>query len=161
MNTILIKPLAESQIDAVTALFDAQLREHGITVNADGLRATARMVMADPRYGFMLVASADDGRVVGVAYASTILSLEHGGVSGWLEELYVPPECRGAGIGTRLLDEVITQARKLGWRAIDLEVDGAHQRVIPFYLRHHFRAHSRMRFYRPLGDDLPATGGLA
>jgi GNAT superfamily N-acetyltransferase len=156
MNAISIKPLAESQIGAVTALFDAQLREHGIMVSADGLRRTARMVMADPRYGFMLVAGADDGRVVGVAYASTILRLEHGGVSGWLEELYVLPEYRGTGIGSRLLGEVIVQARKLGWRALDLEVDDVHQRVIPFYVRHHFRAHSRARFYRPLGDDLPA-----
>ena len=156
MNTILVTPLAESQIDAVAALFDAQLREHGITVNPDGLRTTARMVVADPRYGFMLVASADGGRVVGVAYASTILSLEHGGVGGWLEELYVLPECRGTGIGSRLLDEVITHAKKLGWRALDLEVDAAHQRVIPLYLRHQFQPHSRTRFYRPLRDDQPA-----
>jgi GNAT superfamily N-acetyltransferase len=98
------------------------------------------------------VATDDEGRAVGVAYASTILTLEHG-VSGWLEELYVLPEWRGKGLGSRLLDAVITHAERLGWRALDLEVDANHQRVIPLYTRHHFQPRSRTRFYRALRDE--------
>jgi maltose/maltodextrin transport system permease protein len=56
----------------------------------------------------MLVAKAPDGGSIGVAYASSLLSLEHGGVSGWLEELYVLPQWRGLGIGSRLIAEVVT-----------------------------------------------------
>src|SRR5882672_7465925 len=97
MNPPSISLVDERQIDEVVGLFDVQLREHGITISADDLRAVARTVVADPRCGFMLVANAAAGRAVGVAYASTILTLEHGGVSGWLEELYVLPEWRGKG----------------------------------------------------------------
>jgi GNAT superfamily N-acetyltransferase len=82
------------------------------------------------------VASAVDGNPVGVAYASCLLSLEHGGFSGWLEELYVLPEWRGRGIGSCLIAEVITRAKELGWRAIDLEVDVGHQRAISLYTRY-------------------------
>jgi GNAT superfamily N-acetyltransferase len=73
----------------------------------------------------MLVANAPDGGSIGVAYASSLLSLEHGGVSGWLEELYVLPQWRGRGIGSRLVAEVIAHARELGWRALDLEVEAS------------------------------------
>jgi ribosomal protein S18 acetylase RimI-like enzyme len=152
MNPPSISLLDARQIEAVIGLFDVQLREHGITTSSDDLRAVARTVVTDPRYGFMLVATAADVCAVGVAYASTILTLEHGGVSGWLEELYVLPEWRDKGIGSRLLDAVIAHAEKLGWRALDLEVDANHQRVISLYTRHRFQSRSRRRFYRTLGD---------
>jgi GNAT superfamily N-acetyltransferase len=47
--------------------------------------------------------------------AWVVPSLEHGGVSGWLEELYVLPQWRGRGIGSRLVGEVIAHARELGY----------------------------------------------
>ena len=104
-------------LDAVIGLFEAQLREHKITTSRDDLRAVTRTVIADRRHGFILVARAPDGSPIGVAYASSLLSLEHGGVSGWIEELYVSPQWRGRGIGSRLLAEVVARAKESGWRA--------------------------------------------
>jgi len=137
-------------LDAVIGLFEAQLQEHGITTSSDDLRKVAQTIIADRRYGFMLVARAPDGNPIGVAYASSLLSLEHGGVSGWVEELYVLPDWRGRGIGSRLIAEVIARARELGWRALDLEVDASHKRAISLYTRHQFQPHARSRFYRVL-----------
>jgi ribosomal protein S18 acetylase RimI-like enzyme len=91
-----------------------------------------------------------DGSPIGVAYASSLLSLEHGGVSGWIEELYVSPQWGGQGIGSRLIEEVVSLAKEAGWRALDLEVDATHQRVKALYARHQFRSLPRSRFYRAL-----------
>ena len=137
-------------LDAVVGLFEAQLQEHGITTSRDDLRMVAQTVVADRRYGFMLVANGPDGSPIGVAYASSLLSLEHGGLSGWIEELYVLPPWRGRGIGSRLIAEVVARAKESGWRALDLEVEASHQRAISLYTRHQFRPHSRSRFYRIL-----------
>ena len=137
-------------LDAVVGLFEAQLQEHGITVSRNDLRMVAQTIVADRRYGFMLLASAPEGNPIGAAYASSLLSLEHGGVSGWVEELYVLPHWRGRGIGSRLIAEVVARARELGWRALDLEVDANHQRAISLYARHQFKPHSRSRYYRVL-----------
>lgn len=143
--------LADTEtLEAVIGLFEEQLREHEITTSRDELRALAQIVISDRRHGFMLVASAPDGSPVGVAYASSLLSLEHGGVSGWLEELYVLPQWRGRGIGSRLIAEVVARAKESGWRALDLEVERSHQRAILLYTRHQFQPHSRSRFYRIL-----------
>jgi ribosomal protein S18 acetylase RimI-like enzyme len=138
------------KLDAVVALFEAQLQEHEIVTSADELRSAVQTVVAESRYGFMLTASGSDGEPVGAAYASCLLSLEHGGISGWLEELYVLPQWRGMGIGSRLVEEVVARARELGWRAIDLEVESTHQRAISLYTRHQFRPLRRSRFVRLL-----------
>ena len=137
-------------LDAVIGLLEAQLREHEITTSRDDLRAVAQNVIADRRHGFMLVARAPDGGPIGAAYASSLLSLEHGGASGWIEELYVLPQWRGRGIGSRLIVEVVARAKESGWRALDLEVEASHQRAISLYTRHQFQPHSRSRFYRIL-----------
>jgi GNAT superfamily N-acetyltransferase len=138
------------ELPMVIDLFEAQLREHDITRSRDDLFAVAQTVIANPRYGFMLVARAPDGGPIGVAYASSLLSMEHGGVSGWLEELYVLPEWRGRGIGSRLIAEAIARAKEIGWRALDLEVEASHERAISLYARHEFLPHFRSRFYRIL-----------
>ncbi|HZC36511.1 MAG TPA: GNAT family N-acetyltransferase [Chthoniobacterales bacterium] len=137
-------------LDMVIDLFEAQLREHDIIRSRDDLFAVARTVITDGRYGFMLVARASDGSPIGVAYVSCLLSMEHGGVSGWLEELYVLPDWRGRGIGSRLIAEVAACAKAMGWRALDLEVEASHERAVSLYARHEFLPHCRTRLYRIL-----------
>jgi GNAT superfamily N-acetyltransferase len=148
MNLI-IAPATLDQIPAVAALFEAQLREHSIDSPADGLVPLLRLLDEEPQHGFILCATCD-GAEVGVAYAACILSLEHSGRSGWLEELYVLPEWRGRGVGSRLLDAIIAGAKERQWVALDLEVDSGHQRVIPLYVRRGFQPIARNRFARRL-----------
>ena len=135
----------------MAALFEAQLREHGIDSTVEGLVAVLRAVGEQPQHGFILSATCD-GVLVGVAYAACILSLEHSGWAGWLEELYVLPEWRGRGAGSQLLDAVIAGAKERGWIALDLEVDTRHQRVISLYARRDFQPVARSRFVRRLRD---------
>ena len=150
MELIDINLADEQQVDSVVALFEAQLLEHEIDTAADDLRKAIQKVVLEPTSGFILVATEDGGSPIGVAYAASLLSLEHGGISGWLEELFVLPERRDKGIGSRLIAEVLVQARKRGWRALDLEVDITHERAAALYLRHQFRPLSRSRFYQML-----------
>jgi GNAT superfamily N-acetyltransferase len=148
-----VRLLEARQIDSAVALFNAQLKEHGITTPADDLRSAVENVVADPRYGFVVLASTIEAGPIGIAYASCLLSLEHGGISGWLEELYVLPQWRGCGIGSHLVAEVIRHAKKLGWRAIDLEVIAGHERAISLYLRHKFQLLSRTRLFRTIYSE--------
>ena len=150
MHDVQIHCVNHRCLDDAAVLFEAQLREHQMAPPTDALQEAIRSVIDNPSYGFVLLGTAPDGAAVGVAYASSLLSFEHGGVSGWLEELYVTPAWRGRGIGSRLLQEVVKMARELGWRALDLEVDVAHERAIPLYLRHGFHPHARSRFFLEL-----------
>lgn len=102
-------------------------------------------ILADERYGFLLVAKVRD-ETVAVGYVSTILSIEHGARVGWLEELYVWPEYREAGIGGALLNSAIRLAQKRSLSALDLEVDVEHRRAESLYRRFGFRRLPRSRW---------------
>jgi len=153
MKQPIIAPATLDQIPSMAALFEAQLREHEIDSPADGLIPALHVLSEQPQHGFILCATYND-TVVGVAYAACILSLEHSGWSGWLEELYVLPEWRGRGLGSQLLDAVISSAKERRWIALDLEVDSAHQRVVSLYARRDFTPLLRNRYVRRLREDL-------
>jgi GNAT superfamily N-acetyltransferase len=150
------KPVVEirlaqpADLDAVVYLLGQQLREHRIDTGAAQIRSVIERILADTRLGFVLVATGRDGKPVGVAFGTSILGVEHGGISGWIEELYVLPEFRDKGIGSRMIGEFIRVATELGWRAIDIEVDAGHERVESLYGRNDFQPVPRKRFCRKL-----------
>ncbi|MBO0695258.1 MAG: GNAT family N-acetyltransferase, partial [Verrucomicrobia bacterium] len=96
-----------------------------------------------------------EGRVVGVAYVATILSVEHVGPAAWLEELYVTPAWRQRGVGSALVDAVLERARSAGMVAIDLEIDASHSRAASLYERSGFHPLERSRWTRKLTSDAP------
>ncbi|MEO5722692.1 MAG: GNAT family N-acetyltransferase [Chthoniobacterales bacterium] len=142
-----IQPVAPRDIETAVALLEAQLEEHEIVTARDALHAVVREVVADSRHGFMLLAWADD-RAVGLAYAAAHLSAEHGGIIGWLEELYVLPDSRGRGVGGALLREIAIRAQALDWRGLELEIVAGHERAVALYQRNGFRPQARARFSR-------------
>jgi GNAT superfamily N-acetyltransferase len=150
MEGLEICSLRPTDCDAVVRLLMAQLHDHQLSVAPIAVSRTVQSIAEDRRYGFILVASVASAPV-GVAYASALMSLEHGGESGWLEELYVLPEARGRGVGTRLVDAVVQEAARRGWRAIDLEVEAGHEQAARIYQRRGFQQRNRHRWYLDVG----------
>lgn len=151
-NSLTVQRAESSSLVAISRLFEAQLREHEVPADAGGLSEVIRTIITNPNYGFILVA-AMDGEPVGVAYVAALLSLEHEGVIGWLEELYVIPERRNFGVGSRLLREVIGRARETGWKGIELELMARHERAASLYGRHGFQSLSRNRYCRIFAEN--------
>ena len=57
---------------------------------------------------------------VGVVTVAEAFAFYAGGAYGIVQEMYVVPHRRSAGIGTRLLDAVKSLAGERGWRRIDV-----------------------------------------
>jgi GNAT superfamily N-acetyltransferase len=131
--------------EPLVGLLLAQMAEHAIDSDSARMGAAIDAVLADGRHGLLLVAWRG-GAAVGVAYVGWFMSLEHGGPSAWLDELYVAPDQRNLGIGQRLLQAVIDHCRAKGARAIDLEVEADHARAANLYQRSGFIAHTRQRW---------------
>lgn len=140
-----IGPALPADREAVLELLTGQYVEHGIPVVREELERAILGVLEEPRRGVLLLARVE-GVPVGVAYISFIWSLEHGGHSCWLDELYVRPEHRGQGLGERMMHAVLEKARQDGCIAIDLEVEASHGRAAHLYERFGFRAHTRTRY---------------
>ncbi len=63
------------------------------------------------------------GNVVGYALLSDKYSHEAGGLEWWLEELYVRPACRGAGLGHEFFQFLIQEADREGVSRLRLEIE--------------------------------------
>jgi GNAT superfamily N-acetyltransferase len=144
-----IAPATVDDCPQCAALLVGQLREHGVDASANQLAEMLESVVADARRGFLLLAR-ENGRIIGVAYVATILSAEHCGLVGWLEELYVLSEHRSRGVGTALLTAILERAFAIGVVAMDLEIDSSHRRVESLYRRFGFQSLERSRWVRKL-----------
>jgi len=146
---IQIEPARESHKRKVLDLLKAQMAEHHIEIAPERILRAIDGYLDHPELGFILIARRQK-EIVGLACVSLIWTIEYGGKSCWLEELYVSPEARGTGTGSQLLNEVIKRARQLECDAIDLEVESDHQRAEALYQRAGFRKHTRTRGVKSL-----------
>jgi GNAT superfamily N-acetyltransferase len=139
--------------EIIAALLMAQLAEHSIDTPADAVRRAVEGMLANADRGFILIA-VRGAAVLGVAYVSFTWTLEHGGKSAWLEELYVLPGERNRGIGRAIVEAVIYNARAAGCAGIDLEVERSHARAEHLYSRAGFTPLRRARWLLAF----PSTG---
>ena len=148
VNTMRTSLARVDDLDEVVSLLTAQFDEHRMVCEAAVVRAAASGALDQPSRGTFLLAR--ETGPVGLAYIAYIWTLEHGGRTAWLEELYVVPAMRSRGVGSALLRAVFAHAAKEECAAIDLEVDEDHARVASLYLRAGFRRLQRNRWYAKL-----------
>jgi ribosomal protein S18 acetylase RimI-like enzyme/catechol 2,3-dioxygenase-like lactoylglutathione lyase family enzyme len=144
-----IREAAAHDLAAAVALLRTQLGEHAIDLAPDARARAVRGIERNREFGRVLVAH-DGGRIVGVALLSFLWTLEHGGASAWLDELYVAPDARGRGIGRALAEAAIAAAESADCIALDLEVEPGHDAAVRLYETLGFRRHDRARWMRPL-----------
>lgn len=143
----LIEAARAADRDALVDLLVRQLAEHDLPADPAGVQRAVDGILGDDRLGFLVVARAGD-EAIGVAYVARHWSLEHGGPSCWLEELYVLPAWRCRGVGVALVRASLGRARGLGCLVMDLEVTADHARAEHLYAREGFRELGRRRWAR-------------
>jgi GNAT superfamily N-acetyltransferase len=144
-TTVRVSRAAPADRDAVCNLLRAQFEEHGIELPDDLVSAGLDGHFTDSTRGAVLAAWSETA-MVGFAILATTWTVEHGGRVVWLEELYVLPSMRNAGVGTQLLEHALASAREMGCLAVDLEVDVEHARAENLYTRAGFRRLPRNRW---------------
>jgi ribosomal-protein-alanine N-acetyltransferase len=95
-----------------------------------------------------VLAAENDGDVVGYAVVWWVMD------QGELANLAVHPEFRGQGLGSRLLDRVLADARDLGIESLFLEVRESNEKAQRLYARRGFVQISvREGYYRNPPED--------
>ncbi len=151
-SPITVRAAERTDLPALTALLIAQLRDHGNDVPDAALAAAAHGMLERPQRGRFLLAF-DGASVVGLAALSYLWTLERGGRAAWLDELYVLPDRRDAGVGAALLAAAVAEARAAGALAVDLEIEAGHERAATLYRRAGFSALSRQHWTLLLPPD--------
>jgi len=146
---ITIQKAAEEDWAIILDLLQRQFAEHQIDVDEATLTFAVQEELRDEKLGIFLIARQDECPV-GFADIVFTWTLEYGGRTAWLEELYILPELRNEGIGSLLVDATIAETAKLGCKAIDLEVETEHERAEHLYQRKGFHLLNRRRWAKKL-----------
>jgi GNAT superfamily N-acetyltransferase len=112
-----------------------------VPFHQENVRATMLELLQSPSMGRVFLIF--DGELcIGYLVLSFDFSLEYGGKNAWIDELFVRPEFRGQGIGSRALDFATQTARELGAKVLHLEVNRGNP-AIHLYRRCGFEEHDR------------------
>ncbi|NNM83175.1 MAG: GNAT family N-acetyltransferase [Burkholderiales bacterium] len=96
-----------------------------------------RQIVSNPETGLILLC-AEQGETVAMTSLLFTVSTAMGGRAAILEDLVVHPSCRGRGLGTKLLQAAIGQAKESGCLRITLLTDRDNERAIELYRKHGF-----------------------
>lgn len=142
--SISVVPAGVERAPIVFALVEQLLRELGEEgdeagpLDRDALAAAWR-ARHDQHFAFL--AQVGDSDAVGVVTVAESFAAYAGGPYGIINEMYVAPGYRSAGVGARLIAAVAALGRARGWRRIDVTAPEAARwaRTRQFYERLGFR----------------------
>lgn len=105
----------------------------------DRARTLADLARQGDRF-VALLARDDAGEPIGVLTLTETFAIFAGGAYGVIDELYVAPHHRSAGLGRRLLDAAAAIGRERGWRRLDVAAPpgDAWKRSVAFYEKNGF-----------------------
>lgn len=106
------------------------------------LRRALAELWREPLHGSVWLARAG-GQAVGYGVLCCGFSLEYRGRDAFVDELFVQPDRRNAGIGGHILDAMETACRESGIEALHLEVDHDNPDGRRLYVRRGFVDHDR------------------
>jgi diamine N-acetyltransferase len=109
------------------------MKEFSIFIKTpEKFKITIEQMLKEREYIHSLVAEDDDHAIVG--YATYFMAYyTWSGKSMYLDDLYVVDTCRGAGIGTRLIEGVIAKARQEECAKLKWQVTRWNRPAIAFY----------------------------
>ncbi len=118
----------------VELLADLFEQEAEFSPDASKQETALKMIFADPKLGKLFVGR-DGGKVVAMASLLFTVSTAEGGKAALFEDLVVRPEYRKQGIGARILEYVIEQARAEGVLRLTLLTDMQNEQAQALYRR--------------------------
>ena len=156
-----IRPATPADVPAVLQLIrDLAAYER----EPDAVKATVEMLTATlfgPTPSAEAIVAEVDGVVVGMALFFTNYSTWSGRNGVYLEDLYVRPEARGAGLGKALLVELARLAVERGCARVEWSVLDWNAPAIAFYCSIGAVPKDEWTVYRLDGDALAALGAAA
>ena len=139
-----VAPADRDELDALADLWvdlAVEQREHGSHLHAAANRATIRESLARHLVVDGLLVARDGGPVGFVAFDRESSGYDRTVDRGVVRNLYVVPERRGEGIGSRLLEAAETALAEAGVDRVALEALASNDDGRRFYERHGYRDH--------------------
>jgi GNAT superfamily N-acetyltransferase len=151
-----IRPAAARDIPALLSLIRRYWDFEGITgFAALRIELMLKELLGPAAPGAIWVAESH-GTLQGYLIAVLVLSIEHQGLMGEIDELFVLPQARSRGTGAQLLVAAEKALSRRGCVRLQLQLGAANARARTFYRRHGYAARSGYELWdKPLRKECP------
>ena len=105
--------------------------------------ASVERLMEDLQTDFLLGAPDDDAPAAGVLQMRVRFSVWKAAPDAWIEDVYVAPGARRAGVADALVARAIERAVQRGARRVELDCNEENAGALALYERHGFSARSK------------------
>lgn len=126
-------------IDALVGLMHDFYAESGFELDHAWAAASFARLLADPALGCVWLAH-EGALPAGHAVLTTRYTMEHGGLSGYVDDLYVKPVFRRIGAATALLAQLIAECRTRGCKSVQVEAGESNVAALAAYAKFGLRA---------------------
>ena len=146
-----IRPAARTDIPQLLPLIRRYWEFEGISgFEALRIELLLQRLLADSAAGAIWLAESQ-GALCGYLIVVLVMSVEHGGLMGEIDEFFVLPEERSRGTGARLLAAAEETLARRGCVRLQLQLGAANTRGRAFYQRHGYDRRSGYELYdKPL-----------
>ena len=104
--------------------------------------SSVRGLISGPKLGGIWIIY-NDSKPVGYIALCVGYSFEFGGLDAIIDEFYILPKYRGKGLGRKALELIKIESKKIGLRALHLEVVRTNSRAQSLYSRAQFKAREK------------------
>jgi GNAT superfamily N-acetyltransferase len=149
-----VRPATTDDIPALRPLMRGYCDFYEASPPDEGLEEMARALIRVPdEQGILLVAEDDDGKLAGFVAAGWKWSSLKAARVAVMEDLFVDPEARGAGLGLELIRACADRARELGAAALEWVTATDNERAQSIYARVGGEGGEWMIYELGLGSD--------
>jgi ribosomal protein S18 acetylase RimI-like enzyme len=131
-----------SDVERLVALMGEFYAEAGYAFDTPRATETFAQLLRDERLGRVWLIE-DRGVVAGYMVVTLGFSMEYGGLDAFLDDLYIRPAHRGAGLGSRAVAEARDFCARRGVRALHLEAEQGNATALGLYRRAGFEGNHR------------------
>lgn len=147
-----LRPAGPTDAEIVLEMMRGLYAHEGIVLEA-GAEKALRHLLATESLGRVFLIEWEN-RCVGYAVLTWMFSLEYGGSSALLDELFIQPGHRGQGLGRAVLEALTQECRRAGARAIHLEVEHGNTVAQGLYEKQGFVPKARNFMTKRLKDGI-------
>jgi ribosomal protein S18 acetylase RimI-like enzyme len=127
-----IRQAGASDIAALVALMRDFYAEADYPLDEPWAAAGFEALLRQPSYGGVWLAF-EQGQPVGHAVLSVRFAMEYGGLSAYIDDLYVVPAQRRRGVARALLQALVADAGQRGCLSLQVEVGDSNEPALSLY----------------------------
>lgn len=144
------RPARPADTSPLLDLVAAFYREEGYPFDRRAARAALVALLRDAGHGWVWIVERRS-KPIGYVLVTLAYSLEYGGKTAFVDEIYLLPDERGRGLGSKALALAERAAAASGARAIHLEVERSNPEAHALYRRQGYDDRGRFLLTKALG----------